>query len=102
MVVKTVHLWNAFLSDISIFSGVRSDHNQPDWFLNNGTKITFPLDIFYPTANASLCQQITWPLIYDDGINLLPKRCDEEAYFMCQILCKTCDSNKIHAKIRLT
>ena len=29
------------------------------------------------------------PLTYDDGINLLPKRCDQhEAYFACTVPCK--------------
>ena len=40
---------------------------QGDWFWNNNTIAT---DMNYPTANASVCQQMTWPLTYRDGINL--------------------------------
>ena len=42
-------------------------------------------DSRYPTSNQSICQQMSLPLTYDDGINLLPKRCDQdEAYFVCE------------------
>ena len=58
---------------------------QSDWFWNNKTMAS---DMNYPTANASVCQQMTWPLTYRDGINLREKTCDIEAYFMCQVACK--------------
>ena len=42
----------------------------------------------YPTSNSSVCQQMSLPLTYDDGINLLPKHCDDdEAYFACEVQC---------------
>ena len=31
---------------------------------------------------------MSWPLTYEDGINLRGKRCQDEAYFLCQIECK--------------
>ena len=58
---------------------------QSDWFWRNGTRVTDPL---YPPSNSSACQQMTWPLTYDDGINLREKLCTEESYFLCQIKCK--------------
>ena len=43
-------------------------------------------DSRYPPSPQSVCQQMSLPLTYDDGINLLPKRCDQdEAYFACDI-----------------
>ena len=46
-------------------------------------------DSRYPSSNQSICQQMTMPLTYDDGINLLPKPCDQdEAYFTCDVSCK--------------
>ena len=42
----------------------------------------------FPTAHESNCQQMTWPLTYDDGINLHEKTCNEEAYFLCRFKCK--------------
>ena len=43
-------------------------------------------DSRYPLSPQSVCQQMSLPLTYDDGINLLPKRCDQdEAYFACDI-----------------
>ena len=43
-------------------------------------------DSNYPTSDPSVCQQMSLPLTYDDGINLLPKRCkDDEAYFACEV-----------------
>ena len=40
----------------------------------------------YPPSDQSACQQMSLPLTYDDGINLLPKRCDQdEAYFACDV-----------------
>ena len=58
---------------------------QSDWFWNNRTRIN---EVTYPTANAYVCQQMTWPLTYKDGINLRGKVCGVDAYFMCQIKCK--------------
>ena len=46
-------------------------------------------DSRYPPSDQSVCQQMSVPLTYDDGISLLTKRCDkDEAYFACDIPCK--------------
>ena len=58
---------------------------QSDWFWNNETVIT---NSNYPTADASTCQQMAWPLTYDDGINLRGKDCEAEDYFMCELKCE--------------
>ena len=72
--------------DISIFIGARSDVNESNWFWNNGKKINDP---DFPPSDPSVCQQMTWPLSYEDGINLRPKRCDQgESYYVCDIKCK--------------
>ena len=43
-------------------------------------------DSRYPPSNLSVCQQMSVPLTYDDGINLLPKDCvQDEAFFACSI-----------------
>ena len=42
------------------------------------------IDKKYPMSDRSVCKQMTWPLTYDDGINLRGKRCDEEAFFLWQ------------------
>ena len=45
-------------------------------------------DSNYPTSDSSVCEQMSSPLTYDDGINLLPKRCEnDEAYFACEVPC---------------
>ena len=81
-----MHLSIRQILDISIFSGARSDVNQTNWFWENGTMV---VDSNYPTSNSSVCEQMSLPLTYDDGINLLPKRCDDdEAYFACEVPCK--------------
>jgi len=74
----------AFL-DYRLFVGARSDVGQSDWFWNNETRITDPN---YHASNSSDCQQMTWPLTYDDGINLSPKLCSKEYFHLCQIMCK--------------
>ena len=73
-------------ADIGVFIGARSDVNQSEWFWNNDTRIT---NSVYLTSNTSTCQQMSWPLTYDNGINLHRKFCDEEAYFVCQSKCKS-------------
>ena len=70
--------------DIGVFIGARSDVNQSEWFWNNDTRIT---NSAYPTSNTSTCQQMPWPLTYDNGINLHRKFCHNEAYFVCQSKC---------------
>ena len=46
-------------------------------------------DSNYPTSDSSVCQQMSLPLTYDDGINLLPKDCEnDEAHYVCEIPCK--------------
>ena len=69
--------------DITVFIGTRSIANQIAWFWENGTMLN---DSRYPLSDQSVCQQMSLPLTYDDGINLLPKSCDQdEAYFICSI-----------------
>ena len=66
-----------------MFTGARSDVNQSSWFWNNGTMITDPT---YPSSNTSVCQQMTWPLTYDDGINLRAKDCETgKSHFVCGV-----------------
>ena len=72
--------------DISIFIGARSDVGRSDWSWYNGLTISNP---DFPPANSSICQDMTWPLSYDDGINLHPKPCESgRSYFVCQRKCK--------------
>ena len=43
----------------------------------------------FPTSNESVCQEMTWPLTYDDGINLRSKKCESGmAHYFCEIKCK--------------
>ena len=72
-------------ADFSLFIGARSDGDQADWFWNNETRVTDPT---YPMSDTSACQQMSWPLTYNDGINLRRKRCEDEAYFICQHECE--------------
>ena len=37
------------------------------------------------TILASVCEQMTWPLTYDDGINLRAKDCSAEAHYVCRV-----------------
>jgi len=70
-------------ADISVFICARSDVGQSDWFWSNGTIV---IDPTFPTSNTSTCQQMTWPLTYDDGINLRPKECGSgTARYMCKV-----------------
>ena len=72
--------------DVSVFIGVQSYVNQTNWFWNNGTMVN---DSVFPASNKSICQQVTWPLTYNDGINLYPKKCETGlAHFVCKTLCK--------------
>ena len=74
------------ISDISLFLGAQSRVGQTNWFWENGTKVN---DERYPPSEESVCEQMSVPLTYDDGINLMPKRCDQdEAYFACEVECK--------------
>ena len=42
----------------------------------------------FPPADKAVCQQMTWPLTYTDGINLRPKPCeDKKSYFVCLLNC---------------
>ena len=56
-------------------------------------------DSKFQTTNQTICQQMSIPLTYGNGINLLPKRCDQdEAYFACSISRKlTFASLKAHS-----
>ena len=66
-----------------MFTEARSDVNQSNWFRDGETMIAS--DSNYTLSNTSICQQMTWPLTYDDGINLHPKLCSDEAFYICQI-----------------
>ena len=56
---------------------------QSNWFWKNGTMITDPT---YPQSKTSVCEQMTWPLTYDDGINLKGEFCGKgKAYYICQL-----------------
>ena len=78
-------MFHNLVLDINVFIGARSDVGQSDWFWNNKTIMN---NSSYLTADNSVCQQIAWPLTYDDGINMRGKDCDSEGYFMCQIKCE--------------
>ena len=42
----------------------------------------------FQPSNGTVCQQMTWPFTYTDGINLRPKQCeDETSYFLCSLKC---------------
>jgi len=56
--------------------------NHTNWFWFNGMLVD---DTNYPRSEQSVCEQMSIPLTYDDGISLLPKRCDREAYYACDI-----------------
>jgi len=78
-----------YVADISLFIGARSDKNRINWFWENGTMITNYSN--FPLSNASLCEEMSFPFSYNDGINLLRKRCTQDkAYFACDIPCKSC------------
>ena len=56
---------------------------QYDWFWEDGTRITDP---DYSTTNVSVCQQMSWPLTYDDGINLHAKDCETGvSNYICKV-----------------
>ena len=75
------------LTDTAVFIGAQSNVGQTSWFWENGTMVNDPR---YPPSNQSVCQEMAIPLGYDDGVSLLPKRCDHgEAYFACEIPSKT-------------
>ena len=85
-IVFATYQFNLCILDISVFSGARSDVNQSNWFWENRTMVD---DSNYPTSDPSVCQQMSLPLTYDDGINLLPKDCEnDEAHYVCEIPCK--------------
>ena len=70
-------------ADFSVFLGARSNVGHENWIWENGTMVN---NSRHPLSDQSVCQQMSVPLTYDDGINLLPKRCDQdEAYFACDI-----------------
>ena len=75
-----------FFLDITVFTGAQSNIGQTNWFWENGAILVN--DSRYLPSNKSVCQQMFLTLAYNDGINLLPKRCDQdEAYFACDIQC---------------
>ena len=72
--------------------------NEDVWKYNNGTII---VNEKYPTGDQSICQQMTWPLTYNDGVNLRPMKCNQEAYFICQNKCKLKKINQNKIKLIL-
>ena len=75
-----------FILDVSIFIGAKSSIGQSSWFWNNGTIINNPN---FPSPSSSVCQVMTWPLTYTDGINLLPKNCQSgKSYYVAKLKCK--------------
>ena len=71
------------ISDISVFIGARSHVGQSHWTWNNGTRVADTSS--FPSSNTSACEQMTWPLTYDDGINLRAKKCSKEAHYACRV-----------------
>ena len=68
--------------DISVFWGNRSNTNS---VCKNGT-VRENASSTNCTSNILSCQQMSLPLTYDDGINLLAKRCNrDKAYFACDV-----------------
>ena len=81
---KSICFW-VFI-DISIFIGARSDVGHSDWSWHNGSRINTS---DFLQSNSSVCHEMTWPLTYDDGINLNPKQCETgRSYYICQYKCK--------------
>ena len=71
--------------DIRIFLEAPSNISLTNWLWENKSSVN---NSRYPPSNQSVCQQISLPLTYDDGINLLSKRCDQdEAYYACEVPC---------------
>ena len=77
--------YHAFIVDISVFVGGRSQIDENVWKNSDGSKIE---NKKYPPGDKSICQQMTWPLTYNDGVNLRSMKCNQEAYFICQTKCK--------------
>ena len=72
--------------DISVFVGARSDVGQSKWMWNSEATIK---NSDFPLADSSICQDMSWPLTYDDGINLRPQPCGNgRSYYVCQHKCK--------------
>ena len=70
-------------SDICVFIGSRSHYGQSHWTWNNGTMVADTSN--FPSPDSSVCEQMTWPLTYDDGINLRAKDCSKEAHYVCRV-----------------
>ena len=65
---------------------------ESHWFWNNGTRIN---DLtFQEFSNTSACEDMTWPLTYDDGVNLRARKCGSgKSNFVCRYnLNYTCKS----------
>ena len=74
-------------SDISVFIGARSDLNQSDCFWNDGSSYNVLPRL---RSNSYVCQQMTWPLSYDDGINLRRKECGSGiSHYVCKAKCNS-------------
>ena len=69
-----------------MYIGARSDVVQSSWFWSNEKPVGENKE--FSTADVSVCQQMAWPLTYDDEINLHGKDFNSEAYFMCEFKCE--------------
>ena len=78
-----------------MFVGGSSALGEDVWKNNNGSTI---VNENYPPGNQSVCQQMTWPLTYSDGVNLRPKQCVHKAFFLCQTKCES--KKEIKTKIK--
>ena len=68
-----------YVADISVFTGARFDVGR--WHWNNNKTVK---EKAYLPLNQSACQVMTWPLTYEDGINMLSKPCDTGmAHYIC-------------------
>ena len=85
IIFYVIGTYNHFTSivDISVFIGARSHYGQLHWTWNNGTMVADARN--FPPPDTSVCQEMTWPLTYDDGINLRAEDCAEEAHYVCRV-----------------
>ena len=76
----------AFIIDMPVFLGVRSFENSRLWVSSDQNVLLHPSIGF---SMEGVCEQMSVPLSYDDGINLRPRKCSNvEAYVACAIRCE--------------
>ena len=66
-----------------MFIGARSHVGELHWTWNNGTKVADTSN--FSLSDTSVCEEMTWPLTYGDGINLRAKDCSKEAHYVCKV-----------------